>query len=362
MSTYYLINSVRLGTQRLSPGALINSAFDDVAAIQANGGLLIASSDATIATAATIAQQLVVRGNFNEAAGVMLAAATKSSAGDDLALDLASTDAGKGGALVAIRDAALRFAGADTEAVTAELGGRIGAEVADTTALQAVAAATRSSSQIVVKLDTNDLWIFDANSAVGADAWTIVPGAGTGRWVRPWPSLADLASTATGLGASLIGVDATNNNLEVALAAVKATADAGIGVVKRTVTVGHADLTDAVNGEAQSINIGATLPANARIAYVDPHDYTPFTGGGAVSVDLNIGTSGDLDAIVAACDVLSAAVDGGPSTLTRGIRPNKLFATIGAQLLATFTPDGAHNLNDLTAGSIILDVWYFVGA
>lgn len=127
-------------------------------------------------------------------------------------------------------------------------------------------------------------------------------------------------------------------------------------------TVGHADLTDAVNGEAQSIDIGATLPANARIAYVDAHDLTPFTGGGASAVSLTIGSSGDLDAIVSASDVFAAAVDGGPSTFTKGIRPNKLFATIGAQLLATFTPDGGAALLGLSAGSIVIDVWYFVGA
>lgn len=263
MSTYYLINSVRLGTQRLSPSALINSAFDDVAGIQANGGLLIASSDTTIAAAAAIAQQLVVRGNINEAAGVMLAAATKSAAGDDLVSNLASTATGKGASTIGIFDDAALFTATDVEG---------------------------------------------------------------------------------------------------ALAEVKVIADAAVGVAKRTVTVGHADLTDAVNGEAQSINIGATLPANARIAYCDVRALTPFSGGSASAVSLMVGTSGDLDAIIASSDLFAAAVDGGPSTLVRGIRPNKLFATIGAQLLATFTPDGGHTLLGLTAGSVIVDVFYFVAA
>lgn len=263
MAEYYLVNSVRLGTQRLSPGALINSAYDDVAGIQANGGLLIASSDTTIAAAALIATQLVVRGNFNEAAGVMLAAATKSSSGDDLVSNLASTATGKGSALIGDED----------------------------------------------------------------------PGG---------------LYTATTVGGQL--------------QEVRVVANALIGAVKRTVTVGHADLTNAVNGTAQSINIGATLPANARIAYCDAHDFTPFTGGSASAVTLTVGSSGDLDAIIASSDVFAAAVDGGPSTLVRGIRPNKMFVTIGAQLLATFTPDGGHTLDGLTAGSVIVDVWYFVGA
>jgi hypothetical protein len=32
----------------------------------------------------------------------------------------------------------------------------------------------------------------------------------------------------------------------------------------------------------------------------------------------------------------------------------------GAQLIATFTPDGSHKLSDLTAGSITIEVEYFV--
>lgn len=263
MSTYILVNSINVGTQRFSPGATIDSAYDDVAGIQANGGLLVASSDTTIAAAALIATQLVLRGNYNQAAGVMLAAATKSSSGDDLAVDLASTATGKGASTVSIEDAGGLY---------------------------------------------------------------------------------------------------TATQVEAALAEVKAIADAAVGVVKRTVTVGHADLTNAVNGTAQSINIGATLPANARIAYADVRALTPFTGGSASAVTLTVGSSGDLDAIVASSDVFAAAVDGGPSTLVRGIRPNKMFVTIGAQLLATFTPDGGAALLGLSAGSIVIDVWYFVGA
>lgn len=128
----------------------------------------------------------------------------------------------------------------------------------------------------------------------------------------------------------------------------------------RTVTVPRASLTSAVNGAAQSINLDAVLPANARIVGADARAYTPFTGGGATAVTLDIGTTGDLDAIVAAANVLAAAVDGGPSTMPRGIRPNKTFVTAGAQLLATFTPDGGHNLAGLTAGSITIDVWFLV--
>lgn len=174
----------------------------------------------------------------------------------------------------------------------------------------------------------------------------------------------DLASTATGAGAALVGIYDnagiyTATTVEAALAEVKVLADAGMPVLKKTVTVGHADLTDAVNGEAQAINIGTALPANSRIVGVALKLATPFTGGGVSSVALDVGTSGDANALIAASDVLAAAVDGQASTCPSGIAPHKHFAA-GGQLLATFTPDGAKSLNDLTAGSITVDVLYTV--
>lgn len=100
MSTFYLVNKIRYGTRTLQPGALIDSAQDDTAGIAANGGFLIPSSDATIASAAAIAQALSLRGQWQEAAFVMMAAATKSAAGDDLLANLASNSSGKGSDLV----------------------------------------------------------------------------------------------------------------------------------------------------------------------------------------------------------------------------------------------------------------------
>lgn len=170
-----------------------------------------------------------------------------------------------------------------------------------------------------------------------------------------------MSITAIGQGAA----PAALRTLRDEVATVETTANAAIGVVKRTVTIAYnnAALVAAnSNGTAATVNIGATLPANARIAYVDAHDFTAFSGASMSTFNLQIGTSGDVDAIVSACDLLTAAVDGGPSTFTKGIRANKLFATIGAQLIATLTPDGSHKSSDLSAGSIIVDVYYFVSA
>ena len=128
---------------------------------------------------------------------------------------------------------------------------------------------------------------------------------------------------------------------------------AQVGVIQtRTVTIGHADLTDA-DGE-QSINIGAVLPANAMILSVDVALATPFSGGTATSVLLDIGTSGDPDAIVVNCDLFAAAVDGKASSMPAGIAPFKLFTSAGAQLLATVAADD--DVADLVAGACTITV------
>lgn len=128
---------------------------------------------------------------------------------------------------------------------------------------------------------------------------------------------------------------------------------AQVGVIQtRTVTIGHADLTDA-DGE-QSINIGAVLPANAMILSVDVALATPFSGGTATAVLLDIGTSGDPDAIVVNCDLFAAAVDGKASSMPAGIAPFKLFTSAGAQLLATVAADD--DVADLVAGACTITV------
>lgn len=148
--------------------------------------------------------------------------------------------------------------------------------------------------------------------------------------------------------------DATT--LEGALAEVKTLADAGMTVQKRTVTVGHADLTDADG--SQDINIGAALPANSRIVGVDIHTLTAFSGGSVSALVVDIGSSGDVDALVDGADLFSAAVDGGPATRPAGIRPNKTFAA-GGQLTARFLATG-DTLANLTAGAVTIDVLFAV--
>lgn len=141
----------------------------------------------------------------------------------------------------------------------------------------------------------------------------------------------------------------------VALATAQAAAQSSLPLQKRTVTVGHAALTDA--DTSQDVNIGAVLPANARIMGVSLHTVTAFAGGTVSALALDIGTSGDIDALVDGADLFAAAVDGQAASRPLGIAPNKLFASAGAQLVARFVSTG-DNLVNLTAGAVTIDVLF----
>lgn len=172
---------------------------------------------------------------------------------------------------------------------------------------------------------------------------------------------AALASVEPGQGASLVGIEDsgtlfTATNVEDALAEVKTLADAAIALGKRTVQITHADLTDAVNGEAQVINIGDALPTNAVVLGHEVLVSTLFSGGSVSAVALDIGGT-DADAIVDGMDVFTGAATGSLSPRTGAHAQGKFSAQ---QLTATFTPDGAHTLAELTAGDLTITVWYTI--
>jgi hypothetical protein len=125
---------------------------------------------------------------------------------------------------------------------------------------------------------------------------------------------------------------------------------------KVTVHITEADLTDAVNGEAQSISIGAALPANANVLGHEVNIATLFSGGGAAAVKLDIGGT-VATGIVNQLDVFTGAATGALSPGTGAHRQGKFG---GQQLAAKFTPDGGHNLAGLTAGDVTITIWYVV--
>jgi len=115
---------------------------------------------------------------------------------------------------VAVTDTADRFAGSDLEAVTADLGARIALVFADTSAQTAYSATARADGQIAIVLDDDayadgSLWLYDATSSAGASDYVRVPDdtPANGRWLRLIPTIAELASNDTGLGASMLGAD-----------------------------------------------------------------------------------------------------------------------------------------------------------
>lgn len=75
MAKFFLINNVLVGTSRLFAGSEIDDAAQDTDAIKTAGGVLISSTNTTVAAAATKAQALRLRGGDpNKMTALMLAA------------------------------------------------------------------------------------------------------------------------------------------------------------------------------------------------------------------------------------------------------------------------------------------------
>jgi len=116
----------------------------------------------------------------------------------------------------------------------------------------------------------------------------------------------------------------------------------------------------ATNGLAATLNLGGVLPTGAVI---DSHALLVsayFTGGGATSVSLQVGATGILGDLVSAHNLFSTTTLNKwiPATTpgTQAIGP----AFAGLQLVATITPDGAHQLRNLTAGAAKIRIYYSV--
>ena len=315
MATWYLLTNFRTEAGLRIAGELIDDAQENIAQLQMAGAMLASSSNVFVAVAATYAVQLRLQGVDPTAIEVLMQAAYQM-----------------------------------------QQQGEVLSPSVDAAAVAAIASAVRQDGSICIKLDDYTPWVFEGGSAVGADAWHIVPTVGTGRWVRRWPSLADLANVA--IGAGLIGSNAAGHAATTVvgqLAEDRALINAGMQTQKRTLHVVEGDFA-AVAAHFATLNLDVVLPANSRIMGVEIRVATPFTGGGAASCVADIGTAGDPNAIVAAADVFAAAVDGEAATIPHGIAPNKMFAAAGMQLTATFT--ASVNLQDLTAGACDIDVLF----
>lgn len=66
MATYYLITTVRIGVNEFKSGKYVDSTVVDVTELASAGGILVASSNATVAAAATIVQQMWRQGKSQQ--------------------------------------------------------------------------------------------------------------------------------------------------------------------------------------------------------------------------------------------------------------------------------------------------------
>jgi len=127
-------------------------------------------------------------------------------------------------------------------------------------------------------------------------------------------------------------------------------------IQKRSLTATHATITAAAGDE--TLSIGAALPANSRILGVSIHTVTAFSGGTVGDFTVDIGSAGDIDALVDGANLFAAAVDGQVATRPLGIAPNKFFAA-ATQLQAKFIC-GSDDVGDATAGACTIDVLFEV--
>lgn len=111
------------------------------------------------------------------------------------------------------------------------------------------------------------------------------------------------------------------------------------------------DLVNAVNGGTFDVALGFLPPGtilNASGAMFKLN--TQFTGGAASAVGVTVGTAAGPTLVATSFDAFGATASG---LYVRGTGGAEVVVPAGGQqIIARFTPDGAHNLTALTAGSL----------
>jgi hypothetical protein len=192
-----------------------------------------------------------------------------------------------------------------------DLLGRVASPVANVTALQATLAADRVDGQTVLTLDTYTFWVWKATDATAADANHIAPtdlAGGAGRFV----------------------------NLAVS-------SGSGQGQVQHVVIdIPLATIQAKTSGAA--FNIGAALPANARLIRVETDVIVALTGTGPMSAaHSTIQNTGEAaGALQASTDVFTGtgffALIGSNPYPSRGTQQLQMtITTIGGTLAAALT-------------------------
>ena len=130
-------------------------------------------------------------------------------------------------------------------------------------------------------------------------------------------------------------------------------------VRKLTKLIVEGDLTANVNGTAQDIALG-TLPAGAVLMRTAPAVKlnTQFTGGGATSVGMTIGTAAAATLLATNFDLFGGAASGLYVLATAGAQIE--VPAGGQSIIARITPDAGHTLLALTAGSVEVSIYFCV--
>jgi hypothetical protein len=128
-------------------------------------------------------------------------------------------------------------------------------------------------------------------------------------------------------------------------------------VQMRTVTVGFAQFAGLGVADVATFNLGAALPAGARIVGHEIVALTPFNdGGGNPDVTVQIGDTSAVDSIVTA---LNVAHDGSAGAGTSGAAGYPMAAISGTATLK-FTTNNAAHMVGLDAGAVTANILFVV--
>jgi hypothetical protein len=205
-----------------------------------------------------------------------------------------------------------------------EVSARFGGTYADAAAITALVAADRANGMIVANLDTQMLWMYDADSADVAGAGVLVPDdtPAAGRWL--------VHATGAGLAAGSVAV--THLDAEATLAGVGAVGTVGVPFVI------YAPLTAGLTGAADDVLVTDSVPLACRIVDIKAVVTTIGAGDTWTLCDAAAGGGNDLS------DAISVAV--------AGVIPWGVTA-IPADLVAA-SDLYVRRTDDTTAGALII--------
>lgn len=163
----------------------------------------------------------------------------------------------------------------------------------------------------------------------------------------------------------IVGYNATSGKVAVAVGfnffSNPAATPSGT-IQKKSVTVAfdHASfVAEGDDGDAVDINVGTALPAGAILIGARYTIGEVFAGAGVASLTMMVGKSGDTNGVIEAVDIFGDATGQYQGTLgTMMVNGPALQSEV--QLVANFDPDAAAGLDELTAGEVTIDVYYFV--